>query len=81
MLQFCVDYELDELLELSLWLLEDQFQVCLKEPVALRKSVLLEEAENVSPRDMTFTCSINSLEEHNGTEFACKTILEVEAEV
>ena len=35
MLQFCVDYELDELLELSLWLLEDQFQVCLKEPVGL----------------------------------------------
>ena len=70
MLQLSIDYKLDEWLELGLWLLENQFEICFRETLAFFKAILFEEFKNVLSRDVTFRRTIDPLEEHNWTELA-----------
>ena len=81
MVQLRIDDQLDELLELSFGLAEDQLYVVLLVAMPLSKAIFFEKPENVRASQVAFASPVDSLEKRHGAEFAGESIFHVESEL
>ena len=74
MLKFRVDDKLDELLELSLALAENELQISFAVAITNSETVFLQEVKNIISGQVSFIGPVNSLEQHNRAEFLLKLV-------
>ena len=74
MLKFRVDDKLDELLELSLALAENELQISFAVAITNSETVFLQEVKNIISGQVSLIGPINPLEKHNRAEFLLKLV-------
>ena len=79
MLKFRVDDKLDELLELSLALAENELQISFAVAITNSETVFLQEVKNIISGQVSFIGPVNSLEQHNRAEFLLKLVSQIKA--
>ena len=79
MLKFRVDDKLDELLELSLALAENELQISIAVAITNSETVFLQEVKNIISGQVSFIGPVNSLEQHNRAEFLLKLVSQIKA--